>query len=90
MTTFASAPRRRRDLLSDDAGMELVVFDPRRQLAHILNETAAVVFLLCDGRSVNAIVSELERIPGALGRPLAEEVESVVEALGQQDLLQSA
>lgn len=90
MTAPASAPRRRGDLLSDDAGMELVVFDPRRQLAHILNETAAVVFLLCNGRSVNAIIAELERIPGALGRPLAEEVESVLEAFRQQDLLESA
>ena len=82
--------RRRLDLLSDDAGTELVVFDARRGLAHVLNETAGAVFLLCDGRPVDSIVAELALIPGASPDTVRRDVEQLLQSFVERDLLETA
>ncbi len=87
MTAGLAGPKRRPDLLFDEAGAELVVFDPATDLAHVLNETAAAIFLLCDGRSLNSIVRELARIPGAEAADIPGDVARLVASFEEKGLL---
>jgi len=52
-------PRARQtDLVIEEAGDELLVYDEQRELAHRLNKTSAIVFRNCDGeRSVADLVA---------------------------------
>jgi len=50
---------RRKDLLLQDFGDELVIYDQERHRAHYLNRTAALVWLSCDGQKG---ITELTRL----------------------------
>ena len=56
-----SAPKaKRRDLIVEKAGNELVVYDLERVRAHCLNEAAAQIWHLCDGkRTVEQIAARM-------------------------------
>src|SRR3954454_13922044 len=56
-------PERSARLTAVDIDGELVVYDPRRREAHLLNATAALLFEQCDGRT------DIDH----LGRELAQE-----------------
>jgi hypothetical protein len=58
----ARGPRRRRDLVTRLVDSELVILDRRTNHIHQLNETAARVWSLCDGR----------RTPSEIGWRLAQ------------------
>jgi PqqD family protein of HPr-rel-A system len=71
----------------NEADDGLVVYDPRRDLVHHLNPTAAVIFDLCDGtRDVAAIASTLAEVFGLDAPPLAETQAGVAE-LAEQGLI---
>src|SRR5262245_23841975 len=66
-------PESRKDqLLVEEVGGELVVYDQRRHQAHRLNRAAALVWRHCDGRTGAAEMAALLR--RELGRPADEEV----------------
>lgn len=76
---------RHQDLLTQEVGGELVVYDQARHRVHRLNETAAIVWRQCDGRTdVSAIAKSL---------PQTEATEEVVwlalEKLGKANLLEA-
>jgi hypothetical protein len=55
-----SNPIRRNDLEIDEADDGLIVFDPRAEMVHHLNPSAAIIFDLCDGtRDLDAIAALL-------------------------------
>jgi hypothetical protein len=46
---MVSLPRRRANVEERNAGSELVLYDPAGGRLHVLNETAAAVWRMCDG-----------------------------------------
>ena len=55
-------PKARQDeLITEEVGDELVVYDQRRKLAHSLNRTAALVWRHCDGQTSIAALAALLR-----------------------------
>jgi len=79
-------PSRRQDLLAEELGDELVLYDPVRRRAHCLNRIAKMVFRSCDGKTtIAAIASRARR---ELGVEVHEpDIESVVGRLAQAHLL---
>ena len=56
-----NCPLAREDLVLQDLGTELMLYDPKNDSAHVLNHTAVVVFKLCDGKhSLEDIASEVK------------------------------
>ena len=45
-----SLPSQRTDIFSREFDGELVLFDPVSNVTHRLNQTAAFIYLLCDGQ----------------------------------------
>ena len=80
----------RAELPSITAGLDvnetedgLVVYDERTDAVHYLNNTAAVIFQLCDGsRDAGAIADELVALFGLEEPPLAETVACLDELAG--------
>lgn len=76
------APRARKDgLVVEELPDELLVYDLDRHKAHCLNETAALIWKRCDGRTTVAAMARA--VAGELKAPVGEEV--VRFALDQLD-----
>ena len=59
----AQNPRAREDAVFRSLGREWVIYDPRTQLLHVLNTTAALVWSFCDGsRSPEEIAGDLTEV----------------------------
>lgn len=59
-------PTAREDVVFRSLGDEWVVYDPATEDLHVLNHTAAAVWLHCDGScDVAEVVAELSALPGA-------------------------
>jgi hypothetical protein len=72
-------PKRRDDVRSEDVQHETVLYDPTRGQAVYLNETAAVVWKLCDGsRTVAEMADLLTREMGDSSGRIAQDVADVV------------
>lgn len=55
-----TTPKAREDVVFRSLSKEWVLYDPRTQLLHVLNPTAAIVWSCCDGLgSVEDIATEL-------------------------------
>ncbi|MFH1109299.1 MAG: PqqD family protein [Planctomycetota bacterium] len=54
-------PRRRSGLCEYPIDDEAIVYDPRTQMLHYLNETAFAIWRACDGRTIRDIASTLAR-----------------------------
>ena len=71
--TLARRPRARTDLRSQEMGTELLLYDPKSDQVHILNETAMQVWEMCDGQH------EEPEIAAELGRRYADIDAAVLE-----------
>ena len=68
-------PRAVADLGEYQVEDDLVLYDPRDDVAHILNSTAAIVWWLCDGKSSTDEISvRIAKLYGMDSTALAEEV----------------
>lgn len=55
-----SMPKRRDDILTQESGDEIMLYDPTADELHILNPTAQLIWELCDGtHSVEQITAEV-------------------------------
>lgn len=55
-----SNPKRRDDILTQDSGDEVMLYDPNADEMHILNPTAQLIWDLCDGtHSTEQITAEV-------------------------------
>jgi coenzyme PQQ synthesis protein D (PqqD) len=83
-------PTARTDVLLRRVGSEWVLFDARRDRAHVLNLTAAVVWTYCDGHHASAAIAE------AIAQGLQEtgpdairgDIEQVLRRFASEGLLQ--
>lgn len=83
------SPRARVDVRNVDLGSELVIYDERRGLFHILNSTAKRIWQLCDGtHSVDDIVGEMTRMfPQTTVETLRQDVERALISLKEKDVI---
>lgn len=75
----------RLEVISSDDGF--VVHDSERGLVHYLNETAAIVFSLCDGDRGPAAISKLVQEYFDLSERPDEDVQSVIGDLLEKGML---
>ena len=69
----ARAPRMRRErLIIDELPAEVLVYDLDRHRAHCLNQTAALVWKLCDGRTMPRVIAR--RVQSELAQPFSEDL----------------
>lgn len=78
-------PMRRSDVRSEDVQHETVLYDPTRGQAVYLNETASIVWKLCDGsRSVaemgDLLAKEMGDASGAVAKDVADVISRFAEA----------
>ena len=64
-----------------------IVYQPDRDRVHYLNQTAALVLELCNGRNAEADLPELLRLAWDLPAPPVEEVAECLEALRKEGLI---
>jgi len=72
----------RLEVISSDDGF--VVHDSERALVHYLNETAAIVFSLCDGeRDAAAIAALIQEYFGLIEAPVDDVEQALAQLLSQ-------
>jgi len=69
----AGAPRMRKErLIIDELPDEVLVYDLDRHRAHCLNQTAALVWRLCDGHTLTQVIAR--RVQSELDQPFSEDL----------------
>ena len=82
-------PVRDPEIVTDTLEGELVLYHPQRTTAIYLNQTASLIWGLCDGhRSLAEIVELLARHYPDAGGNLETEVREAIESLRQQRAVQ--
>jgi coenzyme PQQ synthesis protein D (PqqD) len=64
-----------------------VVYDPRRDRVHYLNQTAALVLELCTGENDAAAMARALELAYELGEPPAAETRACLEQLAGEGLI---
>ncbi len=82
-------PQARVDVRNVDLGSELVIYDERHGLFHILNSTARRIWQLCDGsHGVDDIVGEMTRMfPQTAVATLRQDVERTLASLREKEVI---
>ena len=90
LRTASVHPTARADVLLRRVGSEWVLFDARRDRAHVLNLTAALVWTYCDGmHGPDAIAGALEReVEGAQAEAILGDIDGVLRRFAEEGLLQ--
>ena len=83
-------PTARRDVELRRVGSEWVLFDARRERAHVLNLTAAVVWTYCDGlHGTEQIVAAIRRqVAGADQPAVPDDIQAVLQRFAAEGLFQ--
>lgn len=77
----------RDQLIVEELGAELMIYDQKRNQAFCLNQTAALVFQYCDGKTTVAGLAA--RLTQTLGEPVDEKVvQFALEGLSKDGLLE--
>ena len=75
------------DLEINEVADGYIIYQPDRDRIHYLNQTAALVFELCNGRNAEADLPELLRLAWDLSTSPVEEVAECLEALRKEGLI---
>lgn len=75
------------DLEVNEVADGYIVYQPDRDRVHYLNQTAALVLGLCNGRNAEADLPELLRLAWDLRAPPDEEVAECLETLRKEGLI---
>ena len=83
-------PVARQDVLLRRVGSEWVLFDARRDRAHVLNLTAAVVWTYCDGRHGTSAIAQAiaENLQDTGPDAIENDIEQVLSRFASEGLLQ--
>jgi hypothetical protein len=88
MTGEASQkPVKASDIEINEVADGYIVYQPDRDRVHYLNQTAAVVLELCNGRNAEADLPELLRLAWDLREPPVEEVAECLKTLRKEGLI---
>jgi hypothetical protein len=81
-------PRRTHEIMEYDVEEELSLYDPRTEVVHILNSTAAVIWRMCDGsRRVEEISGQMADVYGLDPAVTEGDVREVISKFLQAGLL---
>jgi hypothetical protein len=80
-------PVRAPDLEINEVADGYIVYQPDRDRVHYLNQTAALVLELCNGRNAEADLPELLRLAWDLPVPPVEEVAECLETMRKEGLI---
>jgi hypothetical protein len=90
LTTFIEVKPKglnRDQLIVEELGAELMIYDQKRNQAFCLNQKAALVFQYCDGKTTVAGIAA--RLTQTLGEPVGEKViQFALQGLSQDGLLE--
>jgi Coenzyme PQQ synthesis protein D (PqqD) len=90
LTTFIEVKPKglnRDQLIVQELGAELMIYDQKRNQAFCLNQKAALVFQYCDGKTTVAGIAA--RLTQTLGEPVGEKViQFALQGLSQDGLLE--
>jgi hypothetical protein len=88
--TAARPPVARNDVLLRRVGSEWVLFDARKDRAHVLNLTAAVVWTYCDGGHASDAIAEAiaHEVPGTRSPEIVHDIEAVLQRFAAEGLFQ--
>ena len=87
MAIWSGSPSVVEGLEVNEVSGGLTVYDPATDRVHYLNETAAVVFTLCDGLHSASGIAGFMAEAFALDAPPLGEVEACLSMLGGEGLL---
>ena len=69
-------------IIEHEADDDLVLYDPAKDAVYVLNDTAAVIWWLCDGqRTTEGITAQLARLYGSEQAAVAGDVEETLSEL---------
>jgi hypothetical protein len=80
-------PVRAPDLELNEVADGYIIYQPDRDRVHYLNQTAAVLLELCNGKNAEADMPGLLRLAWDLPEPPVEEVAVCLEALRNEGLI---
>lgn len=91
MTATGAAPRpiARPDLILRRVGSEWVLYDAAREKAHVLNQTAAVIWTYCDGTfERTSIAAAIAReVPGLDPTRIKDDIDDALRRFAAEGLL---
>jgi hypothetical protein len=89
-TTRATHPLARSDVVLRRVGSEWVLFDTRRDRAHVLNLTAALVWTYCDGSFDTADMARAiaREVAGAPYEQIRGDIDRTLQRFASEGLLQ--
>ena len=82
-----SNPVKSPDLEINEVTDGYIVYQPHLDRVHYLNQTAALILELCNGRNAEANLPELLRLAWDLSEPPVEEVAECLETLRKEGLI---
>lgn len=81
------APRRRDDVTLQRVGTEAILHDETNRRTHVINNSAALAWELCDGRSFDDIVTAFAANFGVEPARVRGDLETVLSRFREQGLL---
>ena len=92
MTAAGSTARPvgRSDLRLRRVGSEWVLYDASRDKAHVLNQTAAVIWTYCDGNFERSGIADAiaREVPGLDSTRIKDDIDDVLRRFADEGLLQ--
>lgn len=88
--TLPTHPTARPDVVLRRVGSEWVLFDARRDRAHVLNLTAALVWTYCDGTfgSAEMAATIAREVPDGATERIQDDIERTLQRFAAEGLLQ--
>lgn len=91
MTVMGTAERPigRPDLILRRVGSEWVLYDAARDKAHVLNQTAAVIWTYCDGNFERTAIADAiaREVPGLEPTRIKDDINDVLRRFADEGLL---
>jgi len=85
----AARPVARPDLILRRVGSEWVLYDAAREKAHVLNQTAAVIWTYCDGTFERSAIADAiaREVPGIEPTRIKDDIDDVLRRFADEGLL---
>jgi Coenzyme PQQ synthesis protein D (PqqD) len=80
-------PKAAENMETNEVADGYIVYQPGRDRVHYLNQTAAILLALCNGKNCVADLPELLRLAFDLATPPATEVQDCLELLVKEGLI---
>ena len=82
-------PKRKANLTIQDIGDETIVYDPERENVHVLNQTAQLIWNLCDGEHTMDEIHKflIEQFPSISQNDLLVDLQSTLNEFKEKKII---